>query len=316
MTKIRPWLPPVIALLWVGGLELACAEHSQSTLWAAFVALSIALAIESWKLWWGGGTKAQKITLAVVGGAAVVVALLDTAVYNIARAEHLFITNNEAAIKLPAGGSPEAVCPGCKVLWKDKGHWLLGQPRTESLTCAYGINTANTGWMVPADFAAYAHLVDPGIQSLKGSADDLFLTWQYPRQRFALVEFTPDATEPRSADVTLAVEDNRSGERGIYAVTPFFQIRPLRLGQSPELVREPVSGHLRQIAPLSDRSAGRSVLPDPAGRSGGRAPAPGEPTGGPARFLAAQARRSAPHPEGCRCRRRRARRALTVSRPR
>ncbi len=223
MTKIRPWLPPVIALLWVGGLELACAEHSQSTPWAAFAALSIALAIESWRLWWGGGTKAQKITLAVVGGAAAVVALLDTAVYNIAQADHLFITNNEAAITLPAGGSPEAVCPECKVLWKDKGHWLLGQPRTESLTCAYGINTANTGWMVPADFAAYAHLVDPGIQSLEGSADDLFLTWQYPRQRFALVDFTPDATEPRSADVTLAVEDNRSGERGIYAVRPFFQ---------------------------------------------------------------------------------------------
>ena len=97
MTKVRPWLPPVIALLWLGGLELACAEPSEGILWAGFVALSIALAIESWRLWWGGGSKAQKITLAVVGGAVVVVALLDTAVYSIARAQHSFITSDEAA---------------------------------------------------------------------------------------------------------------------------------------------------------------------------------------------------------------------------
>ena len=113
-------------------------------------ALSIALAIESWRLWWGGGTKAQKITLAVVGGAAAVVALLDTAVYNIAQADHLFITNNEAAITLPAGGSPEAVCPECKVLWKDKGHWLLvsrAPNRSPALTGL--IRRTRAGWCRP-----------------------------------------------------------------------------------------------------------------------------------------------------------------------
>jgi hypothetical protein len=221
MKKIHPWLPPVIAVLWLGGLELACDQHSETVLWLGFVALSIALVIETWKLWTRGGTKAQKLTLVAVG--AVVVALLDTAVYNIARADHSLITNDEEAVRLPIGGSAEAVCPGCKVLWKGNDQWLLGQPRTDWLTCAYDIDASNIISIVPADFEAYAHLVDPRFKGHQHGADNVFLTWQYPRQRFAIVEFSPDATRPRSVQVRLALEDNRAGKRGIYAVEPFFR---------------------------------------------------------------------------------------------
>src|SRR5205085_1379314 len=81
-------------------------RHVESVLWAGFLAISVALAIESWRLWSRDGTRAQKISLGVVGAVVVVVALLDTAVYNIASADHSLITNDEAAAKLPGGGSP------------------------------------------------------------------------------------------------------------------------------------------------------------------------------------------------------------------
>ena len=155
MTKIRPWLPPVIALLWVRDLGLACAEHSQSTPWgAAFDPRSIALAIEELEGSGGGAAerKCKRDHLAVVGGAGGVVAqLLDTAVYNIAQAEHLFITSNEAAINAAGGGSPEAVCPGCWVLWKDKGALAPRSARTGDGSPALTglIRRTRAGWCRP-----------------------------------------------------------------------------------------------------------------------------------------------------------------------
>ena len=220
MKRIHPWLPPAIALLWLGALELACYQNG-AALWFAFVALSIALVVETTMLWLRGGTGAQKVAICVAGAIVVPVAILDVAVYDVAHSDRSLATNENAARALPHGGAAEDVCAACKILWHDKRTWLLGQPRTDAFACLYGIRgfePGPVGSLVPADFSAYAHLVDPHYRD-DGLAEGPFLSWQYPRQRFVLVHFDEEATRP---DIATAVEDNRMGARGIYTVAPFF----------------------------------------------------------------------------------------------
>jgi len=226
MKAIRPWLPPVLALLWLGALEMACERSQAATPWLVVVLLSVALGIETWMLWVRGGSRAQKIAIGVVGGVAVIVAALDVIAHNVGSSQRMLLTYDEAAAKLPAGGSADAVCAGCKTLWHDDRLWVLGQPREEWFTCLYGIpgfESSSDSELVPADFAAYARLVDPE-RSRDLPLQGVFLSWQYPRQRFVLVRFNSDATSDATrVEVTTALENSHMLERGIYTVEPFFK---------------------------------------------------------------------------------------------
>jgi hypothetical protein len=127
MTRIRPWLPPAIALLWLGALELACYQPDAGVvLWFSVVLLTLALGIETAMLWVRGGTLPQKLALCVTGAVVVPVAVLDVTLYGLVNNESVIRTDSAMAAALRKGGSAEAVCPGCETLWHDERTWLLG----------------------------------------------------------------------------------------------------------------------------------------------------------------------------------------------
>jgi hypothetical protein len=222
MKRLRPWLPPAIALLWLGALELACDQPGDgAALWFGVVALTLALALETVMLWVRGAARAQKIALCVAGAVVVPVAILDVTIYSLVQREPELRTDSDAAAALPNGGSAEAVCPGCTILWHDEHTWLLGQARTEWFTCVYGIRefdpSGSQQSLMPDDFPAYAHLVDPKYVD-DGLALGKFLSWQYPRRRFVLIQFEEGSPAPH---IETAVETNRVPD-SIYTVAPYF----------------------------------------------------------------------------------------------
>jgi hypothetical protein len=209
MKKVRPWLPPVIALLWLGQLELACSPEGGVLSWLSFAALTLALGIETVMLWVRREPVGPKAAIVLVGGAVLPVALLDFTLYSLVHNETSLRVDPAAAAFLRKGGTAGPVCSGCEVLWHDEHTWLLGQPRTEWYTCVYGIREFDPSEpgdrLMPPDFPAYERLVDPHLKD-DGLALGRFLSWQYPRRRFALIAFEDGVSAPH---VSTAVETNR-----------------------------------------------------------------------------------------------------------
>jgi hypothetical protein len=70
---------------------------------------------------------------------------------------------------------------------------------------------------MPPDFSVYAHLVDPRYED-DGLALGKFLSWQYPRRRFVLIQFEPGSSAPQ---IATAVETHLVPD-SISTVAPYF----------------------------------------------------------------------------------------------
>jgi hypothetical protein len=209
--------------------------------WQLFQWLGISLGIVSWlrvlrrarasELRWLGGAVGFWIAVGLLSTATFCVADGDQRHWPIEDISALSLGYQELAV-VPVGVEVLQCSPELVVFGRARGN----VERFVSTTSADSPLLLTPG-LIPADFEAYAQLVEPGLRAQNAEqrryvvAED-FLRWQFPRHIMLVMVPEANATErrvawgctqvPTTGTVITLEEDNRTGSDGVYPTDPLL----------------------------------------------------------------------------------------------